>query len=191
MSSDQPQSPTEVGTETVPTPTIEELETQLAEALAQVAERDLQITDLQAQVDAIEVIEPIIYPEEDFDAYTAVKLQQGTSLIDLVGDVMSYFKWALGQRGFKVGLEGAIHNTDSAGLERRTGQSHSASFSLADPEAIRHIDPRVTNWMRDNNMFEAVYGKSTYTSKNDILAQQANQAGSGSLFASAIGQLSN
>jgi hypothetical protein len=89
-----------------------------------------------------------------------------------------------------MGLEGAIHNTESSGLERRTGQSHSAAFSPADPEAIKHIDPRVTSWMQANGMFEAIYGQSTYTSKDEMAQRQAN-TGTGSIFASQLNSLSN
>jgi hypothetical protein len=149
-----------------------------------------RIAELENKLESASVIEPIMFPESDFEGYTAKALQNGTSIIDLVGDVMSYFKFYLGQRGFKMGLEGAIHNTESSGLERRTGQSHSAAFSLADPKAILHIDPRVTSWMQANNMFEAIYGQSTYTSKDEMAQRQAN-SNTGSIFASQLNSLSN
>ena len=152
-------------------------------------EANTRIAELEAQLET-ESIKPIMFPVDDFEAYVAKKLQSGTSLIDLVALVVGHFTLELDTRGFKVGVEAAINASSSNGMERRTGVSHSAAYTLTDPMAIQHIDPRVISWLQASECFNTILGKNTYTGKDELAQRNAN-TGTGSIFASQLNSLSN
>lgn len=165
MSEPTPPNPAQAGDETVSTPTLEELQAQIA---ALTAERD----ELKQVVDGMpQPIEPIPFP--NFQEFISREEAAGTTKLDLQALVFSHFVVPLKVRGFTVELNTSTSENGN-GRESSNGTSHKSQYLLSNPDALAHIDPEVLSWYSGQSACRVVFGETSYISADDAAAKSAN-----------------
>lgn len=181
MSSDQPQSPTEVGNETVPDTPNPSTEDRLREQIqALTTERD----SLQAEVDALRAnpmahlldIAPL---DRSYDFEEVVDLYQGDEM-NAFGGLLGELEIPLKRLGVSMGVNQA-RQSDGSGRESSAGVSKKGSVEFDSVADLLHLPPVLVEELGRRGLVKIVCGNTSWVGADDIAAQEANST-SGAKF---------
>jgi len=147
-------------------PTLEEVLAALEVALQENARLQNIINAQPAPID------PIMFDEDDFETFVTSKLKT-VSLIDLQYEVLSFFVRPLSKLGFKLAGNTSVDANGDKGRTSQNGISHKAQFVLNDDKALKHVDPRVRNWLASTGSQRIAWGDTSWIDA-DSVASQAN-----------------